>query len=120
MSISFPPFKKFNHVFIKHLCITIFINMDASNIDKQIKEIEEAFRQLPSKIPTIVGFEWGTNNSPEGLAQDYTHCFFVTFDDAKGRAVYLPHPEHKKFVALLKPALDKVCVVDYVAKETAD
>jgi len=85
--------------------------------EAQVKKIEDAFRQLPSKIPTIVDFEWGTNNSPEGLADGFTHCFFVTFKDDKGRAVYLPHPAHKALVDVLKPHLDKVLVIDYVAKD---
>ncbi len=82
-----------------------------------VKKIEDGFRALPSKIPTIVDYEWGTNNSPEGLADGFTHCFQVTFKDAKGRAVYLPHPAHKAFVKVLGPHLDKVLVIDYVAKE---
>jgi hypothetical protein len=81
-----------------------------------VRKIEDAFRALPSKIPEIAAFEWGTNNSPEGLAQGFTHCFFVSFRDAKGREAYLPHPAHKAFVDVLKPHLDKVLVVDYDAK----
>ena len=84
---------------------------------EQVKKIENEFRALPAKIPEIVDFEWGKNNSPEGLEEGLTHCFLVTFKDAKGRAVYLPHKEHKKFVAILRPHLDKVVVVDYVAKD---
>jgi hypothetical protein len=84
---------------------------------EQIKTIEDAFRALPKKIPTIVGFEWGTNNSPENLSQGFTHCFFLSFNDAAGRSVYLPHPAHKGFGKLLHPHLDKVLVIDYVAKE---
>lgn len=83
----------------------------------EVKKIEDAFRALPSKIPEVVDFEWGTNNSPEGLADGFTHCFFVTFNDEKGREAYLPHPAHKEFVALLKPYLDKVLVIDYTAGE---
>ncbi len=83
----------------------------------EVKKIEEAFRALPSRIPEVVDFEWGTNNSPENLADGFTHCFLVTFNDAKGREVYLPHPAHKEFVALLKPQLDKVLVIDYVAAD---
>ena len=30
--------------------------------------------------------------------------------------IYLPHPDHKAFVGLLGPVLDKVLVVDYIAK----
>ncbi len=83
----------------------------------EVKKIEDAFRALPSKIPTVVDFEWGTNNSPEGLADGFTHCFLVTFKNDKDRAVYLPHPEHKAFVGVLGPHLDKVLVIDYTAKD---
>jgi hypothetical protein len=82
----------------------------------KITEIEKAFAQLPSKIPTIIGYEWGTDVGVEDLDMGYTHCFLVTFEDAKGRAVYLPHPAHKEFVALLLPNLEEVHVIDYVAK----
>ncbi len=84
---------------------------------EEVKKIEDAFRALPSKVPEVVDFEWGTNNSPEGLADGFTHCFLVTFNDEKGREVYLPHPAHQEFVALLKPQIDKVLVIDYVAAE---
>ncbi|MBN2474768.1 MAG: Dabb family protein [Pirellulales bacterium] len=85
--------------------------------EQQVKALENSFRELPSKIPTIIGFEWGTNNSPEGRADGFTDCFLVTFKDAEGRAVYLPHPAHKAFVEELMPHLDKVLVIDYVAKD---
>ncbi len=82
-----------------------------------VKEVENAFRALPGKIPEIAAFEWGTNNSPEGLAQGFTHCFFVSFRDAKGRGAYLPHAAHQAFVEVLKPHLDKVLVLDYDATQ---
>ena len=84
---------------------------------EQIQKVEQAFAQLPKKIDTIIDFEWGTNNSPENLSQGYTHCFFVSFKDEAGRAVYLPHPEHKAFGAVLGPVLDKVLVLDYWAQQ---
>jgi hypothetical protein len=83
----------------------------------QVKQVEDAFRALPSKIKEIKGLEWGTNNSPEGLAQGFTHVFFVTFDSEAARAVYLPHPDHKEFGKILSPYLDKVLVVDYWTQE---
>lgn len=82
---------------------------------EQVKAVEDAFRALPTKIDTITGYEWGTNVSPEGKNDGYTHCFFVTFKDKAGVEAYLPHPAHKEFGALLRPILDKVCVVDYVS-----
>src|SRR5438128_2144421 len=61
---------------------------------EQVKQVEDAFRALPSKINTIVDFEWGTDVSPEGKADGFTHCFLVTFKDKAGLEVYLPHPAH--------------------------
>lgn len=78
-----------------------------------VKKIVTAFRELPSKISQINGFEWGTNNSKEGLTQGLTHCFFLSFKSEEDRDAYLIHPDHKAFVALLKPAPDKITVLDY-------
>jgi len=94
--------------------VVLFKFKDSATPD-QVKGVEDAFRALPSKIDTITGYEWGTNVSPEGKNDGYTHCFFVTFKDKAGLDVYLPHPAHKEFGTLLRPILDKVCVVDYVA-----
>ncbi len=82
---------------------------------EDIKKVEDAFRALPSQISVVKAFEWGTNNSPENLNQGFTHCFFVSFSSEKDRAVYLQHPAHKAFVAVLTPYLDKVLVIDYWA-----
>ena len=84
---------------------------------EDVKKVEDAFRALPSKIKEIKGFEWGTNNSPENLAQGFTHCFFLSFKSEADRAAYLPHPAHKAFGDILKPYLDKVMVIDYWAKD---
>ena len=78
-----------------------------------IKKIVAAFKELPSKISEIKSFEWGTNNSPEGLNNGLTHCFFVTFGSQADRDAYLVHPAHKAFVGILKPAPSKVTVLDY-------
>lgn len=80
---------------------------------EDIEKVEEAFSALPAKIPEIYSYEWGTNNSPEGLADGFTHCFFLSFKSEEDRAVYLPHPDHKAFGEVLGPHLDKVLVVDY-------
>lgn len=84
---------------------------------EKIREIEAAFRALKTKIPEIAALEWGTNNSPENLNKGFTHCFIVTFKDEAGRAVYLPHPEHKKFVEVLVPALEEAFVIDFWAQD---
>ncbi len=78
-----------------------------------VQHVIDEFQALPNKIPTIAGFEYGTDNSPEGLADGFTHCFLLTFNSEADRDVYLPHPDHKAFGSTLKPHLEKVLVVDY-------
>ena len=87
---------------------------DASK--KQVAEIEQAFGKLSKQVDTITGYEWGTNVSPENHDQGFTHCFIVSFKDKKGLDAYLPHKAHKAFVEKLLPSLDKVFVIDFVAK----
>lgn len=84
---------------------------DASQ--EAIDAVVASFENLPNEIPEIKGFEWGVNNSPEGLEQGFTHIFTLTFDSEEGREVYLPHPAHKAFGEGLGPVLDKVMVMDY-------
>jgi Stress responsive A/B Barrel Domain len=78
-----------------------------------IANIEAAFAALPGQIREVRGFEWGTNVSPENLANGFTHCFVVTFADAAGRDIYLPHPAHKAFVVMAGPSIEKALVVDF-------
>jgi len=94
----------------------VLFGFKESATKEDIKKIEKAFAKLPDQIDTIINYEWGTNESPEGLDQGHSHCFLVTFKDKAGLEVYLPHPAHKKFVELLKPSLEKVTVLDYVSR----
>ena len=81
----------------------------------QIQTVTDAFRALQDKIPGIVAFEHGVNNSPEGLNQGYTHVYLLTFEDAAARDTYLPHPEHARFGELLQASgiFEGAFVVDY-------
>lgn len=83
----------------------------------EVKKIETAFRELPSKISLIKDFEWGVNNSPEKLNQGLTHCFFLSFSSEKDRDAYLVHPDHKAFTVIAGPAIDKITVLDYWAHQ---
>jgi len=84
---------------------------------EQIKEVEEAFRALKSKIGQIESLEWGTNVSPEKHDKGFTHGFILTFNSDKDRDTYLVHPEHKKFGQLVHPVLADVFVIDFWAKD---
>ena len=97
---------------LRHVVIFKF-REDATQAD--IHKVEEAFAALPAKIDAISGFEWGTNNSPEGLNKGFTHCFLLTFDSEEARAEYLPHPDHKAFGGMIGPYIEDVMVVDFWA-----
>ncbi|MEW6303660.1 MAG: Dabb family protein [Verrucomicrobiota bacterium] len=82
---------------------------------EQIKAMEKEFRALKDKIPGIIAFEHGTDNSPEGKAKGFTHCYILSFKDEKSRNDYLPHPEHKAFGKIVGPLLEDVFVIDFWA-----
>lgn len=99
----------------KALQHAVFFKFKDSASREEVKNVEQAFAELPEKIDTIRAFEWSTNNSPETHDDGFTHCFLVTFDSEEGREAYLPHPDHQAFVEVLKPVLDKVRVLDFWA-----
>jgi hypothetical protein len=107
---AFTLYDKSQKKVLRHVVIFSFKSTSTAT---DIKMIEDAFSALPGKIKEIKDFEWGTNNSPENLAQGFTHCFFVSFASEKDREIYLPHPDHKAFVAVAGPHIDKVLVLDY-------
>ncbi|WP_345160879.1 Dabb family protein [Pontibacter saemangeumensis] len=86
----------------------------------QIDSVTQAFGELKNSIPGIVAFEHGVNNSPENKNLGFTHVYMLTFEDAAARDAYLPHPEHKKFGALLGElgVLEDAFVVDYSPAES--
>lgn len=83
----------------------------------QVAKVVEEFAALQKKIAVIESFEWGTDVSPEGLGKGYTHCWFLSFKNAADRDTYLVHPDHKSFVAILKPVLEDALVVDYIPQK---
>jgi hypothetical protein len=94
----------------------VFFKFKDDATPEAITKVEQAFTALPSKIDSIKGFEWGTNNSPENHDAGFTHAFMVTFNSEAGRAAYLPHPDHQAFIEVLMPVLDKVRVLDFEYK----
>lgn len=91
----------------------VFFSFKESSSEKDIEGVVEAFAALPSKIDSIIDFQHGVNNSPEGLDDGFTHCFLLTFADDAGRAEYLPHPAHKEFGDVLRPHMKSVFVLDF-------
>jgi hypothetical protein len=71
----------------------------------------EALRGLRS-LSGVTSISVGSNVSPEGLAQGYTHALVSLFASAADRDHYLTAPEHLAAVDLLQPCMRRVAVVD--------
>lgn len=82
----------------------------------QIDRVSKDFAALRKKVPSVVNYRAGLNNSPEGLNKGFTHCFIVTFANVKGRDAYLPHPAHQEFVKTLDGLIADVFVIDFEAE----
>lgn len=95
---------------LRHVVLFSFKD-DASYeaVDKVVAD----FAQLPGQIPGIVSYEWGTNVSPEGLNDGFTHCFTLTFASNEDRDAYIVHPAHEAFVKTLGASLSRSLVLDY-------
>ena len=101
---------------MKNLRHIVLLSFSATSTKEEIKKVEDAFNQLPSKIPGIKGYEWGINNSPEGANKGFTHAYFITFHTEAARNEYITDPSHLAFKALMKPYVNDVLVVDYWPK----
>ncbi|MDA1276186.1 MAG: Dabb family protein [Verrucomicrobia bacterium] len=108
------PVEKEKNAMLRH--VVAFKFKETATPD-QIKTVEDAFRDLKKKIPQIASYEWGTNNSPEGLNKGFTHSFILSFKSEADRSAYLPHPDHKAFGKLLGPLIADVFVIDFWAKD---
>lgn len=80
------------------------------------REIDECFSEMKGmvgKIPGLLDMEHGLYESAEGLNDDFTHGFIMTFDKAASRDAYLPHPEHERVRDIVVPRLERVVVFDF-------
>lgn len=95
---------------LRHVVLFAFKpDADAARVDGVVAQ----FGTLKAAIPGIEAYEWGTNVSPEGLNNGFTHCFTLSFGTDAARDAYLIHPAHEAFVATLGPCLERSLVVDY-------
>lgn len=94
----------------------VFLKFKPEISPAKTREVLQAFQALGKRIDVVAAIESGTNNSPEGLADGFTHVFTLTFHSTSDRDIYLNHAIHQEFVQLALPALEKVCVLDYWAQ----
>jgi hypothetical protein len=97
---------------VRHV-ILLRLHQDAR--DEQISVLTSALRELAVKIEGIVSFEYGTNNSHEGLSRDMTHVVMFTFASAEARDAYLLHPEHRAATARITQLgiIEELLVIDF-------
>jgi hypothetical protein len=85
----------------------------------QIDEFTQEFVSLKHRIPGILAFDYGVNNSPEKLNNGFTHIYTLSFADNAARDAYLIHPEHVKFTEYAGKTgiIQEVFVLDYQPAE---
>ena len=93
----------------------VLLGFKEGTSQQKLDEIARRFAALREDIPGISDFEWGTNNSPEGLNDGLSHCFVLSFSSTEARDNYLPHSNHTAFADWAGEWVEKVVVVDYWA-----
>lgn len=80
--------------------------------EEQITACFSTMKDMVGKIPGLLEMEYGPYNGNEGMNEDFTHGFLMTFDSPESRDAYLPHPLHEKVKELVVPRLERVIVFD--------
>lgn len=80
---------------------------------EQIDNCFAELRGMVGKIPGLLDIEHGPYQSDEGLNENFTHGFIMTFDSLENRDAYLPHPIHEAVKEVVVPCLERVVVFDF-------
>ena len=95
---------------VKHIAL---IKFKEGTSTEQIDSFFDQIMDITETIPGVEDYVSGSNCSPEGMNQGFTHGFIMTFSDAAARDAYLPHPEHERVKALVLPHAESVAVFDF-------
>ena len=95
---------------VKHIALLKF---KEGTSQEQIDDVFSQLLDLSENVAGIDDYVAGPNNSPEGLAEGFTHGFVMTFHDAAARDAYLTNPDHERFKSNALPVIDKVIVFDF-------
>jgi hypothetical protein len=88
---------------------------DFSNLTpEQTQKLIDGFRSL-TKVPEVLGFEWGIEQSAEDSSLGFTHSFLLTFQDFDSRTAYLNGKDHREYEKEVMKYRNKVLVFDYEA-----
>jgi stress responsive alpha/beta barrel protein len=95
---------------VKHIALLKFKDGTAP---EQVDQVFEKLLELSESIDGIEDYVSGSNNSPEGLSQGYTHGFVMTFRDAAARDSYLTHSDHERVKTEVLPSVESVVIFDF-------
>ncbi|KAJ9188717.1 hypothetical protein P3X46_000086 [Hevea brasiliensis] len=77
-----------------------------------VEEIMKGLEKLVSEIDLVKSFSWGQDlESPEMLAQGFTHAISMTFDKKQDYTAFQTHPNHVEFSATFSAAIEKIVVL---------
>lgn len=93
----------------------VLFGLKEATTAEESAEFVRRFAELKALVSEIESFEWGGNNSPEGLNQGHDYCFFLSFPTEEARDRYLVHPDHQAFATWAGALIENVTVVDYWA-----
>ncbi|MGJ8644798.1 MAG: Dabb family protein [Luteolibacter sp.] len=85
----------------------------AGTTDETINHCFQTMNDMVGKIPGLLDFNYGPYDSAEGLNDEYTHGFIMTFASPTARDEYLPHPIHEAVKDVVVPHLDRIVVFDF-------
>lgn len=85
--------------------------------EEQIESCFLTMKDMVGRIDGLLDMEYGPYNGDEGLNEDFTHGFVMTFDSPESRDAYLPHPVHEEVKLFVVPKLERVIVFDIVVPE---
>ncbi len=80
--------------------------------EEQIWECFRTMKNMVGRVDGLLDMVYGAYNGNEGLNEEFTHGFVMTFDSPASRDVYLPHPVHEEVKKFVVPKLDRVIVFD--------
>jgi hypothetical protein len=104
---------------LRHVVVEFFDRPNAPEkvTPDKIREIEEAWRALPSKIPLIERLEWGVDIGPQNYpGVPRRRCFLLTFKDADARDALWQHAAYKE-LGHISSGHGGHLEVEYVAQE---
>ena len=94
----------------------VFVRFKGRVTPTEREAIYDELRALKQQVDGLLAAHFGSNVSPEGLAQGFNDGFVIDFRDEAARDAYLVHPDHQvaggKLVSMLEGGVDGLVVFD--------